>query len=59
DRRLHRVRWHATTCRPCAHAVCPTAHECAAGVAADDVIRTALTLLERPACPTPAAAYAS
>lgn len=45
DRRRHRVLWHATACRPCAHAVCPTAHECAAGVAADAVIEAALAAL--------------
>lgn len=60
DRRRHRVHWHATPCRPCAHPVCPTAHECAAGVPAAVVIATALELLERdPTCPTPTAACAS
>ena len=60
DRRLHRVHWHATPCRPCAHAVCPTSHECAAGVAAAPVIATALELLEGELpCPTPLAACAS
>ena len=55
DRRLHRVHWHATPCRPCAHAVCPTAHECATGVRADAVIAAALTFLESPVCPRTAA----
>ncbi|MFL6699560.1 MAG: glycosyltransferase family 9 protein [Vitreoscilla sp.] len=59
DRRRHRVHWHATPCRPCAHAVCPTAHECAAGVPPESVITTALELLERQPCPTPLAAFAS
>ena len=60
DRRLHRVLWHDTPCRPCGHAACPTAHECAAGVRASDVIASALALLGEPTpCPTPAAAFAS
>lgn len=60
DRRRHHVHWHATPCRPCAHATCPTGHECAAGVPANTVIATALELLGdlRP-CPTPLAACAS
>ncbi len=45
NRELHRVHWHETECRPCAHAVCPTAHECAAGVAPPAVVATALALL--------------
>ena len=60
DRRRHHVHWHATPCRPCAHPVCPTAHECALGVTADAVIATALDLLgETTPCPTPLAACAS
>jgi ADP-heptose:LPS heptosyltransferase len=60
DRRRHRVHWHATPCRPCAHATCPTFHECAAGVPAAAVIATALELMERDEpCPTPMAACAS
>jgi len=60
DRDRHRVLWHPVACRPCAHATCPTAHECAAGVTADAVAASALDLLEttRP-CPTPLAACAS
>jgi len=60
DATLHRVLWHAVACRPCAHATCPTAHECAGGVTADAVAASALDLLEtcRP-CPTPTAACAS
>jgi ADP-heptose:LPS heptosyltransferase len=42
---LHRVHWHATPCRPCAHAVCPTAHECATGVSPAAVAASALALL--------------
>jgi ADP-heptose:LPS heptosyltransferase len=60
DRRRHRVLWHATPCRPCAHRTCPTAHECALGVPADTVIDTALDLLgDTTSCPTPLAACAS
>jgi len=43
----HRVLWHATPCRPCAHAVCPTAHECADGVPVAAVVSNATALLER------------
>ncbi|MGE5523486.1 MAG: glycosyltransferase family 9 protein, partial [Rhodospirillaceae bacterium] len=28
----HRTLWHPVPCRPCAHWVCPTEHECARGV---------------------------
>jgi ADP-heptose:LPS heptosyltransferase len=60
DRRRHRVHWHATPCRPCAHPICPTAHECALGVPADAVIATALDLLgDSPPCPIPLAASVS
>jgi ADP-heptose:LPS heptosyltransferase len=60
DRRRHHVHWHATPCRPCAHPVCPTAHECAMGVPVDTVVATALELLgETSPCPTPLAACAS
>jgi ADP-heptose:LPS heptosyltransferase len=60
DGARHRVLWHPVACRPCAHADCPTAHECAAGVTADAVAAAALDLLEtfRP-CPTPTAACVS
>lgn len=55
DAARHRVHWHDVPCRPCAHAICPTAHECAAGVPADAVIATAHQLLERfMSCPQPA-----
>jgi ADP-heptose:LPS heptosyltransferase len=60
DRRRHRVHWYATPCRPCAHPVCPTAHECALGVPANAVIATAIELLgDMTPCPTPLAACAS
>jgi ADP-heptose:LPS heptosyltransferase len=38
NRELHRVLWHDVPCRPCAHVECPTAHECARGVSAHDVV---------------------
>ncbi len=44
---LHRVHWHETPCRPCAHAVCPTAHECAVGVLPMLVADSAVALLTR------------
>lgn len=45
DRRTCRVLWHDTACRPCSHAVCPTRHECAAGVDSDAVLDAACGLL--------------
>jgi ADP-heptose:LPS heptosyltransferase len=60
DHARHVVLWHAAPCRPCAHPVCPTAHECAAGVPAAAVIAAALQLLgDSVPCPTPTAACAS
>jgi len=60
DHDRHPVLWHATPCRPCAHAVCPTAHECAVGVSVPAVVACATALLERSRpCPTPTAACAS
>lgn len=44
DRRLHRVLYHPTDCRPCAHAECPIGHPCALGVSAGQVIRESLGL---------------
>jgi ADP-heptose:LPS heptosyltransferase len=41
----HRVLWHDRPCRPCSHEVCPTRHECAAGVGVADVVETAERLL--------------
>jgi ADP-heptose:LPS heptosyltransferase len=47
DRRLHRVLYHPTDCRPCAHAACPIGHPCALGVTAEQVIhQTTLSLAE-------------
>lgn len=44
DRRLHRVLWHPTQCRPCRHADCPIGHPCALGVTVETVTREALSL---------------
>lgn len=41
----HRVLWHDRPCRPCGHEICPTGHECAAGVGVADVMATAAQLL--------------
>jgi ADP-heptose:LPS heptosyltransferase len=41
----HRVLWHDRPCRPCSYEVCPTNHECAAGVGVADVTATAALLL--------------
>jgi ADP-heptose:LPS heptosyltransferase len=47
DARRHRVLWHDTDCRPCAHPVCPQPrHRCAEGVSSAAVIDAALTLLQ-------------
>jgi len=46
DRQLHRVLWHPTDCRPCAHAACPLpGHPCAAGISAERVIEEASRLV--------------
>lgn len=55
---LHRVLWADVPCRPCMHARCPTAHECAMAVWPMDVVDHALSLLDetsRPEDPHPAA----
>jgi ADP-heptose:LPS heptosyltransferase len=44
DRERHRVLWRDLPCRPCGHAVCPTAHECSA-IGADEVLAAASALL--------------
>jgi ADP-heptose:LPS heptosyltransferase len=41
----HRVLWLDRPCRPCAHEVCPTLHECATGVSVAHVVATAEQLL--------------
>lgn len=47
DEARHRMLWHDVPCRPCAHRVCPTGHECALGVGVETVIAEAQRLLER------------
>lgn len=47
DEARHRMLWHDVHCRPCAHRVCPTAHECALGVGVEAVTAEAQRLLER------------
>lgn len=42
DHTRHRVLWHDTPCRPCAHRECPIEHPCARGVSARAVIEAAL-----------------
>jgi ADP-heptose:LPS heptosyltransferase len=44
DRRLHRVLWQPTDCRPCSHADCPIGHPCALGVTVEQVTRETLAL---------------
>ena len=41
DAARHPVLWHAVACRPCAHRVCPTGHECALGVGVEAVVAAA------------------
>jgi ADP-heptose:LPS heptosyltransferase len=38
---LHEVLWGDVACRPCAHASCPTAHECAQAVGVAQVLAAA------------------
>ena len=38
DRQRHRVLAAPAACRPCAHIVCPTQHECAVETSVDDVL---------------------
>jgi ADP-heptose:LPS heptosyltransferase len=45
DRRLHRVLWHPTECRPCAHRGCPIGHPCALGVTVEQVTQEASNLV--------------
>ena len=46
DRQRHRVLFHPTACRPCAHAVCPIGHPCALGTSVEHVIEEARSLTE-------------
>jgi ADP-heptose:LPS heptosyltransferase len=46
DARRHRVLAAPAPCRPCAHATCPTAHECALGTSVEAVLQTAESMLE-------------
>jgi ADP-heptose:LPS heptosyltransferase len=48
DRARHRVLAHATACRPCMFARCPTRHECATGLSVEQVAGAALAALEGP-----------
>lgn len=41
DHDLHQVLWGDVACRPCAHEVCPGAHECALAVGPEAVIAAA------------------
>jgi ADP-heptose:LPS heptosyltransferase len=47
DRQRHRVLWHDVPCRPCAHHICPTGHECAAAILPDAVLDAAMEKLHR------------
>jgi ADP-heptose:LPS heptosyltransferase len=46
DRARHRVLACMTACRPCMHANCPTAHECATGLELSAVMRAVSCLLD-------------
>lgn len=46
DHMRHRVLSVDLACRPCAHRICPTAHECAEEMSADDVAMAAAQLLD-------------
>lgn len=45
DEIRHRVLWHPVACRPCGYDLCPSGHECAAGVKAEAVLLAARQLL--------------
>ncbi|HWI13872.1 MAG TPA: glycosyltransferase family 9 protein, partial [Burkholderiales bacterium] len=47
DAGRHPTLWHDVPCRPCAHLVCPTGHECARGVSVEAVVAEAARLLDR------------
>lgn len=47
DAELHRVVAHMPVCRPCGHRTCPTAHECATAISADEVIDIVFEQLAR------------
>jgi ADP-heptose:LPS heptosyltransferase len=47
DAELHRVVSHMPACRPCGHRICPTAHECATAISADEVIDIVFEQLAR------------
>ncbi|HEY9107355.1 MAG TPA: glycosyltransferase family 9 protein [Roseateles sp.] len=55
DRALHRVLAMPAPCRPCAHAVCPTKHECAEALTVDTVLHALHDLLSTKELPCPAA----
>lgn len=48
DAQRHRVLWADVPCRPCSHRNCPTAHECASAVQADEVAAAALAAAQWP-----------
>jgi ADP-heptose:LPS heptosyltransferase len=47
DAELHRAVAHMPACRPCGHRTCPTAHECATAITADEVIDIVFEQLAR------------
>lgn len=46
DTGRHRMLWHPVSCRPCMHDSCPSGHECALGVSAEQVAAEAAKLLD-------------
>lgn len=46
DPQRHQVLWVPRDCRPCSHAVCPYAHECATGITTADVLAAVARALE-------------
>jgi ADP-heptose:LPS heptosyltransferase len=47
DHNRHRVLFHEVPCRPCAQAVCPVDFPCCRGIAVEQVIQTAMTVLAK------------
>lgn len=46
DAGRHRLLFHPTDCRPCAHQECPIGHPCATGVSVAAVVEAAIAMLD-------------
>lgn len=59
DGELHRVLAHLPACRPCGYRHCPTAHECATAITAEEVIDIVFEQLALDALRSPRAEHAT